>query len=345
MVRVIVVGLGPIGLACAQAVRTEREMRLVGLVDLDPAKRGKTLNQIADLTGAAPGPALPGNGSAPTVVERIGEAVVAAGGADVAVLTTASGFDVVIPTLRECLANKLAVVSSCEQMLWPWYRHAPLAQAMDEEARAAGRALLGTGVNPGFIMDFAAVVLASMVRRVTAVRCERRVEAGLRRKPLQAKIGATMTPEHFRELAAAGKIGHEGLPESIALLAAGLGRKVENGSIQVTLDPVIAQKATASALGLIQPGMVAGIHNVGRWSGDGLTIELDLTMAVGTPEPRDVVKLEGPVGLTLKIPGGLPGDSATVAALLNHIPVVHQARPGLRTMLDIPVAGCRGRDV
>jgi 4-hydroxy-tetrahydrodipicolinate reductase len=336
MLRVIVIGLGPIGLACAQAIRAERDLRLVGLVDLDPAKIGKTLDQIAEQPAGSP--------ASPQIVSSIHQAVADAGGADVAMLTTSSDFEAVAPSLRECLASKLAVVSSCERMAWPWYRYADLAKQIDAEAQAAGRAMLGTGVNPGFVMDFLSLVLASQVRRVTRVRCERRVEAGLRRKPLQAKVGATMKPEKFRELAAQAKIGHEGMPESIAMIAAGLGRRAAPGSIQVALEPVIADKPTPSALGLVEPGMVAGIHNTGRWSGDGLTVELDLTMAVGTPDPGDRIILEGPVQLTLHIPGGLPGDSATVAALVNHVHVVHAAKPGLRTMLDVPIAGCAGRD-
>lgn len=336
MLRVIVIGLGPIGLAAAQAVRAEKNLQITGLVDLAPALIGKTLEQITEQPAAAAG--------SPKIVGSIRQAVADAGGADVAMLTTSSDFAVVAPTVRECLASKLAVVSSCEQMAWPWYRHDALARQIDAEAQAAGRALLGTGVNPGFVMDFIALVLASQIRRVTKVRCERRVEAGLRRKPLQAKVGATMKPEKFRELAAQGKIGHEGLPESIAMIAAGLGRRVPPGAIEITLDPVIAEKPTPSALGLIEPGLVAGIHNTGKWSGDGIAIELDLTMAVGTPNPGDRVTLEGPVQLNLHIPGGVPGDSATVAALVNHVHVVHAAKPGLRTMIDVPVAGCAGRD-
>ncbi|MCE9590223.1 MAG: hypothetical protein K8S99_06835 [Planctomycetes bacterium] len=338
MLRVIVVGVGPIGLSCAHAVHAERDMKLVGLVDLDPAKRGKRLTQLADESGTA----APNADAGPAVTESLDAAV--AGGADVAILTTSSDFRVVAPTIRELLKRGLAVVSSCEQMVWPWYRHEALGHAIDADAKAAGRAVLGTGVNPGFVMDFAAVALSCMVRRVTAVRCERRVDAGLRRRPLQAKVGATMTVERFRELAAQDKIGHEGLPESVAMIAAGLGRRAEPGSVAITLDPVVAEKSLPSALGLIQPGQVAGIHNVGKWSGDGLTIELDLTMAVGTTEPRDVVTLDGPVQVRCKIPGGLPGDSATVAAMINHVRAVHKAVPGLRTMLDMPVAGCVGRD-
>lgn len=335
MIRVIVVGIGPIGLSCARAVQAERDMKLVGLVDMDPAKRGKHLAQLVDEKGGI-------GETGPVVTDNLDVAV--AGGADVAILTTSSDLRVVTPTVLELLSRKLAVVSSCEQMTWPWYRHEALGHQIDAAAKTAGRAVLGTGVNPGFVMDFAAVTLSCMVRRVTSVRCERRVDAGLRRRPLQAKVGATMSVERFRELASQGKIGHEGLPESVAMIAAGLGRRTEPGSIEVTLDPVVAEKGLPSALGLIQPGQVAGIHNVGRWSGDGLSIELDLVMAVGTTEPRDVITLDGPVQIKCKIPGGLPGDSATVAAMINHVRVVHTASPGMRTMLDIPAAGCAGRD-
>jgi 4-hydroxy-tetrahydrodipicolinate reductase len=242
------------------------------------------------------------------------------------------------------LSRGVAVVSSCERLAWPWYRHPAAGREIDATAKAAGRAVLGTGVNPGFVMDALAVVLSSMVRRVTAVHCERRVDAGLRRQPLQAKVGATMTVEHFAQLKAQEKIGHEGLPESIAMIAAALGRTCEPGSIQVALDPVVAQRPTPSALGLIEVGRVAGIHNVGKWSGDGLSITLDLTMAVGCSEPRDAVRIDGPVQLSLQIPGGVPGDSATVAALINHARAVHTAPAGLRTMLDIAPAPARGRD-
>src|SRR5690606_6194084 len=118
-----------------------------------------------------------------------------------------------------------SVVSSCEEMVWPWYRHEALAHELDELAKAHKVTILGTGVNPGFVLDLLPVTLASMVRRVNAVRCERRVDAGLRRESLQAKIGATLTPAQFDALKSEGRIGHVGLCESVAMLAAGLGRK------------------------------------------------------------------------------------------------------------------------
>lgn len=303
------------------------------MVDVDPAKVGLTLDQLAgrDQTDQ----------NQPCVVHRLDEALIE--GADVAILTTSSHFDAVAPMVLEVLDRGLAVVSSCEQMLWPWYRHRALANQVNAAAERAGRAVLGTGVNPGFVMDSLPVVMSSMLRRVKRVRCVRRVDASLRRAPLQAKVGATMAAEKFNELASQGRIGHQGLVESVALLAAGLGRKVKPDSVTETLEPCLADRPVSSALGLIEPGRVCGMRNVASWRGRDLRIELDLTMAVDLPDPKDTVELDGPVRLVVEIPGSVPGDSATVAALSNYVRVVHEAKPGLRTMLDVPTAGCRGR--
>jgi hypothetical protein len=339
MQRVIVVGLGPIGASCARAIRAERGIKLTGLVDSDPKKVGVSLEDL----GAGPGELDRAAGSEEEGQLRVVASLDACEG-DTAVLCTASDFSALAPMIRTCIGRKMSVISTCEQMAWPWYRHAALAREIDAEAAAAGVAVLGTGVNPGFVMDALAVTLASMVRRVTSVRCVRRLDAGLRRGPLQRKVGATLSVETFSAMAGEGKLGHQGLPESVAMLAAGLGRSVEPGSVNETLEPVIADTARPSALGVIQPGQVAGVHHVATWTGDGLSVELDLTMAVGAADPVDKVKLEGPVSLMLKIPGAIPGDSATVAAVLNNIPHLPHVRPGLRSMIDMPPAGCHNRD-
>ncbi|MEE9211244.1 MAG: hypothetical protein V3U29_01170 [Phycisphaeraceae bacterium] len=335
MLRVVVVGLGAIGCACSRAVQMQGGMELVGLFDTDPCKVARTLGQIDGRGGNGPD-------AGPVVTDRIDTATLH--DAHAAVVCTTSSFKTIAPTIRQLLVHKVAVVSSCEQMLWPWYREADLAESIHRDATAAGRAVLGTGVNPGFVMDSLTVVLASAVQRVTSVRCVRRVDAATRRNPLQRKIGATMAVDEFKTLARTGKIGHQGLAESVALLAAGLGRRVESGTVAETLDPVIAEQPIESALGSIEPGRVAGMHNTARWRGDELSIELDLTMAVGLSDPIDTIELDGPVPLRLALRGGVPGDSATIAMLINHLPVVHRAGPGLLTMLDLPPAGCHGRD-
>jgi 2,4-diaminopentanoate dehydrogenase len=328
MLNAIVVGMGPIGVNAARAVDDDPGMKLLGMVDVDPSKLGKTLDEVAGT----------GKGSGPVVVEKISEA---ARGAHVAIVTTSSKFDRVAPTLSECMRHKLHVSSSCEEMAWPRYLHGKLSDEIDAEAKKHGVALVGTGVNPGFVMDLLPVVLSSMVAYVQGVKVVRRLDASKRRKPLQEKVGATMTPEHFRGLAEKGAIGHMGIRESVCMIAAGLGRTVEAGSVKTTLEPVIAEREMDSLLGKIKPGMVCGMRNTASWSGGGLSVELDLVMAVGAKEPQDRVELAGPVPLTLVIPGATPGDTATVASLINCAKMMPNVSPGLKTMLDIPPVGCR----
>jgi 4-hydroxy-tetrahydrodipicolinate reductase len=192
-------------------------------------------------------------------------------------------------------------------------------------------------------MDFLPVVISSMVTKVTSVKVGRFVDAGTRRLPLQAKVGATMTVEHFNGLARDGKIGHMGIAESVAMMAAGLGREAKKGEVKVTLDPVLAEREMPSLLGTINPGQVCGMRNTAHWSGGGLTIDLELIMALGTKDPRDVIEVGGPVPLKMRMEGGTPGDSATVASLVNFVRVLPTCTPGLKTMLDVPVAGAQAK--
>ncbi|MCS7032691.1 MAG: dihydrodipicolinate reductase, partial [Phycisphaerae bacterium] len=326
--------LGPIGLAAARTVADDKTLKLVGLVDIDPAKVGKGLATLLQE------PKRQGRPN-PTVVGSIAEAVKAR--PDVAIVTTSSHFNDVIPTLRQCMRHKLHVVSSCEEMAFPQYQHPFLSKRIDGEARRAKVALLGTGVNPGFVMDYLPVVLSSQVAKVTRVRAVRRVDASTRRLPLQKKVGATLTREEFSALRDRKAIGHMGIAESVALIATGLGRTVRKNSVKVGLEPVIAEKPMDSLLGPIEPGRVCGMQNTASWKGDGLEIELDLIMALGTPNPHDRIEIDGPVPLRLTIEGGTPGDTATVAALVNGARVLPAVQPGLHTMLSVPVCGAKGR--
>ncbi|MCC7408349.1 MAG: hypothetical protein IT442_09765 [Phycisphaeraceae bacterium] len=339
MSRVIVVGLGPIGVSCAHAVRTDAQLELVGLVDSDPAKAGMALEDL-DQQPCRCQPNLSEEELSLRVKTTLDE--VAGARPEVAIVATASRLPAAMGTIKACLVAGMSVVSSCEELSWPWYRHDALARELDATAKAARRTLLGTGVNPGFAMDSLAIVLATAVRKVRKVRCVRQLDAALRRQPLQQKVGATMSVEKFNELKAQGKMGHVGIAESVAMVAAGLGRQVAPGSVVESLEPVVASKAMRCGLGLIEPGRVAGMRNTAQWSGPDLEIELDLTMAVGVEDAADRIELEGPVSVRLEIPGALPGDSATVAVLINETRQINKVAPGLKTMLDMPPAGCRG---
>jgi len=338
--RVIVVGLGPIGRACVHAIQADHDLALAGMVDTAEKFAGRTLDEL----NLKLDPSRVGEDAAIRVAPRLEDAPEA----DVALVTTTSDFSAMKPTIESALSRSLHVVSSCEELVWPWYRHAAAAEAVDAAAKARSRVVLGSGVNPGMVMDSLPVTLSGLVRRVGSMRCVRRVDVGCRRKPLQAKLGLTLSADQFAKRASSGGLGHRGFCESLCLLASGLGRNVPPGTVDQTIEPVLAEKPIDCALGLIEPGDVRGLHQTASWrepGADGLKLSLDLWMAAGMEKPADEITLEGPVSLKFRIPGGTPGDSATVAILLNVLRQVDRVSPGLRTMLDVPPAGSRGLDL
>jgi 4-hydroxy-tetrahydrodipicolinate reductase len=328
-IRVVHYGLGPIGAAALRMVADRAELRIVGAIDVDPGKVGRDAGEVAAL-GRNLGLA----------VEADAVRVLAESKPQVVVHCTASFLADVMPQLREIIAAGANIVSTCEELAYPWTRRPELAAELDVLARGRGVTVLGTGVNPGFVMDLLPLVLSAVTSRLRSVRVTRVVDAAHRRGPLQRKIGAGITPDDFAQRAAGGRMGHIGLAESLHMVAAGLGWDLKE--ITDTLEPVLATQQITTPHVSVQPGQVAGIHQVAAGhTASGQTIELDLAMYVGAPNPRDELRIDGDPGAHLLIPGGVFGDSATVAMVANAVPAVQAAPPGLRTMRDLPpvVAG------
>lgn len=321
--RVISIGLGPIGMAAARLAAQKNSMELVGALDLDPKKVGRDLGEL--LGGTASGVLVESEASA--ALERLKP--------DIAIHCTSSFIPRVAEQLELVASKGVNVVSSSEELLVPDHRHSELAGKIEAAALRGGATVVGTGVNPGYAMDFLAVVASAVCYRVDGVKCLRVVDAGTRRLPLQRKVGAGLTVEEFEAKKAAGGFGHIGMEESVVLVSRGLGLEVDN--VEQTLEPVVAKERFETKFLTVEPGQVAGIRNIGRGRfGGQVRIELDLTMAVGSPHPRDEVELESEPKVKLSFPTGIPGDQATAAILVNTAHQVVQARPGLLTVLDLP---------
>jgi 4-hydroxy-tetrahydrodipicolinate reductase len=184
-------------------------------------------------------------------------------------------------------------------------------------------------------MDALPVMLAGVCRDMTAVTVHRAVDAARRRGNLQRKIGAGMTVEQFAAAAETGRFGHVGLAESVALVAAGLGWELDE--IAERLDPLPAEREVETAHVRVAAGQVAGLHQRAAGRRDGRErIVMELQMAVGHPQPRDAVEIDGDPPVQLQLPGGVAGDAATVGRLINALEAVQGLTPGLRTVLDLP---------
>src|SRR5258708_5341837 len=250
-IRAIQYGVGPIGASVARLMREKQAIEIIGAIDTDPAKVGRDLGEIVGATDAPWGVKI--FSQAREVLEQA---------ADVVIHSTSSFLPNVMDQLLMCLEAESCVVSTCEELSYPFRTYPELAANLDAAAKDWGVALVGTGVNPGFVMDKLVVTLAAISQRVEHAKALRVVDAANRRLPLQKKIGAGMTVEEFRAQAAAGVIKHVGLPESLAMVADSLNLPVEQ--IIETLEPKIATERVQTAYLTVEPGQAALGHHISR---------------------------------------------------------------------------------
>jgi hypothetical protein len=324
-IRAIQYGVGPIGASIAKLMREKQAIEIIGAIDTDPAKVGRDLGEIVGASDAPWGVKISDDAS-----DVLGQA------ADVVIHSTSSALPKVMEQLLACLEAESCVVSTCEELSYPYRTYPDLALKLDAAAKDWGVALVGTGVNPGFVLDKLIVTLAAVSQRVDHVSGRRIVDGAKRRLPLQKKIGAGMTLDEFREKVSAGVIKHVGLPESVAMVADSLNLTVDE--ITETIEPMVAEERVQTEYLTVESGQAAGVHQIARGLANGTElIYLELQMYVGAKDPGDTLTLRGNPDISLVIPGGSPGDIATASVVVNSIPVILDAPAGLRTARDLPI--------
>ncbi len=323
--RVVVSGLGPIGQGVARLLLGTEGLQVVGATDVSPSLAGQDLGVILGLPKKLR-----------IKVERDPARLLRKTKADVAVLCTASSIRDIKPQVAAFLKRGLNVVSTCEELAFPVPRNASAFRELDKLARRRKVRVLGTGVNPGYAMDALALMLTAPCARVNRVSVTRVVDAGARRLPLQRKIGAGLNLNQFRRAVTEGTVRHVGLLESVHMIAAGLGWKLQR--VDENVEPAIAPRDLDTEYLRVPAGAAAGIHQSARGYRDGeLAISLDLQMYVGAESPRDHVLVDGDPPIDATIAGGVAGDVATAAMVVNVIPKVLASPPGVLTMKDLPL--------
>ncbi|MDQ7064414.1 MAG: dihydrodipicolinate reductase [candidate division KSB1 bacterium] len=323
--KVVQFGLGPIGMASARLALQKPGMDVVGAIDIAEHLVGRDLGEVLGLSKPL---GIEVHPDASAVLERTRP--------DVVLHTTSSFLPRVEDQLMPCIHAGANVVSSTEELFYPYYRDPEFCDRIDKAAKEHGVIVVGTGVNPGFSMDVLPLTLTGICAEVKKVRALRVVDASHRRGPLQRKIGAGLEKAEFEKRVSENKLGHIGLLESLLAIADGLNWHPE--TIDEKVEPVLAQKAIRTPFVEVQPGQVAGIrHTCVASINDTPVIELELQMYVGADDPNDSVFIDGDPPINMRIDGGIFGDTATVAALINTAGRLQGLSPGLKTMLDLPV--------
>jgi 2,4-diaminopentanoate dehydrogenase len=324
-IKVLHYGLGPIGTAVVRQVATRPGFKIVGAVDIDPAKAGRDL---ADIAGVGRKLRIKVSDDAKKTIKATKP--------DVVVLCTLSSLKQVLPQMEEILKLKVPIVSTTEELAYPTGANMKYARALHEMAKKAKVAVLGTGVNPGFTMDALPVMLTGVCERVDSIRVDRVQDARVRRLPFQQKIGAGLTRDQFQKKVDDASVRHVGLAESVSMIADAMGWKLDK--ITDEIQPKMATETVASEFLAVDAGYVCGIVQDGvGYRGGNPVITLHMEAYLGAPESYDAVEITGSPMIKSKIAGGVHGDVATASITVNSIGKILRVPPGLHTMLDMPI--------
>lgn len=324
--NIVQVGLGPLGQKIVRYALERGTINIAAAVDPAPDKVGKDLGELC------------GVGKLGVTVSKDLATALSGAKVEAAVLTTVSSLKKIESQIAEIAKAGLPIVSTCEELSFPWKTEPEISARIDEVCKSNNVACLGTGVNPGYLMDFLPSALTAVCQRVDKIKVSRIQDASVRRVPFQQKIGAGLTPDQFQEKVKAGTLRHVGLTESMHMIADRMGWTLDKTT--ESLDPVIAESEITTGYTPIKAGMARGVEQIGRAyvNGDEV-ITLEFRAGVGEAKSYDRVEITGEPNITSEIDGGVNGDIATCAITINALRNIVDAKPGLRTMVDIaPIA-------
>ena len=321
-IKILQIGIGPLGQKINNYIGEKQSMQVVAAVDIAQDKIGNDLGEIC--SGVKNG----------ITIHSSLESLKNKSDIDIAVLTTSSSLKAITPQILEILDYGIPIVSTCEELTFPFRTNEEWCRQIDEKAKDKGVAVLSTGVNPGFLMDTLPSILTSVCRSVNHITVNRIQDAQSRRVPFQKKIGAGLELATFEKKKLDGSLRHVGLTESMLFIADAVGWEIDH--TEDIISPIIADQHISTNAMEIEEGQAQGVRQIGRANVNGEEkIKLVFEAAVGTGSSYDEVIIEGSPRIHSRIEGGVHGDIATCSIVLNVIPVVLNTTPGLKTMKDL----------
>jgi 4-hydroxy-tetrahydrodipicolinate reductase len=323
-IRAICFGLGPIGQRIATVALGKKGLKIVGAVDIAKEIVGKDLGEVLGL-----------DKKLGVTVTDDPDALLATTKADIAIVATTSYVKTVYPQIEKCVKAGMNVISTCEQLAYPWTREPQLSSQIDGLAKKHGVTVLGTGINPGYFLDTLPLIFTALCREVKRIEATRAIATGTRRESFQKKIGTGLPVEEFKAKLERGEItGHVGGIESVALTAAALGLEIDEIR-ELSPEPIIAEQEVQTTYTTVKPGQLLGYTNIIQGIKDGKTvITYKIVMSAGVKEGYQEYKIEGTPNINVRS-SSITGDWETAHIVINMIPNVINAEPGLLTMKDV----------
>ena len=263
-------------------------------------------------------------------------------GADVVVIATTSFLEQVAPDIRLALENGSNVLTTAEEAAFPWAAHGELASDLDALARQRGVSILGGGVNPGYAFDALVLTATGACWDVASIQVERVVNLSGFSEAILSRLGIGYELEEFEQLVKSGGVtGHIGFPQSMNVVAGGLGVRIER--IDRVIEPLVGERLYERPHGSTDPGLTAGFRqhytavvDDEPWFNALFTGHLD-PADIGLA-PRDSITVGGSTPVHMEIVPGLNPQLASVALVANSLRRLVAARPGWVSVADLPPA-------
>jgi len=333
--KVLLYGVGAVGSLIAKFLLEKEGIEIVGAIDKARDKVGKDLGEVLGVKKKF----------GIKVSKNIDQALSKAK-ANIAIHATSSYLKDAYPQIASLVKKGIKVVSTCEELSYPYHTEFEHAKRLDNLAKKHKTTVLGTGINPGFLMDTLVITLTAPCQKIDKIEATRVMNAATRRLPFQKKIGAGLTVEEFKQKIKNKQItGHVGLEQSIAMVADALAWKLDK-IVAEPVEPVITKKAVESKDIKVKAGQAAGL----RQKAKGImknkeVIVLDFQAYIGAEEEYDAITIKGVPNIRQRIQPCVHGDIGTIAMVINSIPKVIKAPPGLFTMKDLPVPSAALQDI
>ncbi len=325
-VKVIIWGLGAMGGGMADMLLKKKGVDIVGVVGRGD-KIGKSMYDFIETP----------RGDRPDVIIGSPEIVIKEKCADVVLTCTDSFAKTAFDRLKFCLDKKINVVSSAEEMAYPQAQNPKIAAQLDEIAKANGVSIIGTGINPGLIMDLLVITMTGCCESVDTILARRVNSLSPFGPAVMEEQGIGISEEEFKTKHLSG---HVGFPESIRMIGDAIGWNIDK--ITQSMDPIVTDVDRKSKYGFTKAGHVAGVAMKGLGYVNGVPkIEMDHPQQI---EPEkvgvqtgDYVIIKGVPNIHMVNTPEVPGGIGTIAMCVNMIPNIINARPGLHTMITLPV--------
>lgn len=333
-IRVVIWGFGAMGSGMARMLLKKKGVEICGVIDGWDKLIGRDMYEVL---GEERGD------RSEVRIQKNAEDVISRDNCDIVLLATDSFTAKAWPKIKFCLEAGVDVISTAEELSYAWAQEPELAAEIDRLARQKGVSVLGTGVNPGFVLDLLILALSGSCEDIVSIKASRINDLSPFGRAVMEEQGVGFSPERFREKNEAGELaGHVGFPESIGLIAEGLGISIDR--LVQTKDPIISHVERKAPHAHVMPGDVAGIRQqVHAFDQDGREwIHLDHPQQVMPElegiETGDFIELDtGSYKMNLRIQPETPGGIGTIAMVVNAIPHVLKAEPGLLSLLDLPI--------